>query len=189
MKDKGKTIELILIGAESMRIKRMSLLNYYNSKQFMEALPTMLGAIGNTIIGNYTTGTGRPSGKMYFNAVKSLGGELILSLPSSASVGRLFISLSSGIQYTFVIKRLAEGTPSTLVIPIPFFKNIGGVLVPQEHETGLEDTMTYTFNVLGWNSGYNATFFDKTYEILNGTYDVVEEFLKVAGVNEDNTDL
>lgn len=189
MKDKDKTIELILVGVESLRIKRMSMRSYYNNKQFLDALPTMLGAVGNTTIGNYTTGTGRPSGKMYFNAVKSLGGELILSLPSSASVGRLFISLSSGVQYTFIVRRLAEGTPSTIVIPIPFFKNIGGVWIPQEHENGLEDTMTYSFNVLGWNSGYNATFYDKTYEILNGTYDIVEEFLKVAGTHESNIDI
>lgn len=189
MKDKDKTIDLILVGAESLRIKRMSMKGYYNNKQFLEALPTMLGAIGNTTIGNYTTGTGRPSGKLYFNAVKSLGGELVLSLPSSASVGRLFISLSSGVQYTYVVKRLAEGTPSTIVIPIPFFKNIGGVWVPQEHETGLEDTMTYSFSVIGWNSGYNASFYDKTYEILNGTYDVVEEFFKTAGIHESNIDI
>lgn len=189
MKDKDTTIDLILVGAESLRIKRMSMKGYYNSKQFLEALPTMLGATGNTTIGNYTTGTGRPSGKMYFNAVKSLGGELVLSLPSSASVGRLFISLSSGVQYAYIVKRLAEGTPSTIVIPIPFFKNIGGVWVPQEHETGLEDTMTYSFNVLGWNSGYNASFYDKTYEILNGTYDVIEEFFKTAGIHESNIDI
>lgn len=189
MKDKDKGLELILVGAESLRLKRMTMRNYYNTKQFLDALPTMLGAVGNTLIGNYTTGTGRPSGKMYFNAVKSLGGELILSLPSSGTIGRLFITLSSGITYSFIVKRLSEGTPSTLVIPIPFFKSIGGVWVPQEHETGLEDTMTYSFSVLGWNSGYNATFFDKTYEILNGTYDVVEEFLKAGGVHESNIDI
>lgn len=189
MKDKDKAIDLILVGAESLRIKRMSMRGYYNNKQYLDALPTMMGAVGNTLIDGYTTGTGRPSGKLYFNALYSLGGELILSLPASASVGRLFISLSSGVQYTFVVKRLAEGTPSTIVIPIPFFKSIGGVWIPQEHETGLEDTVTFSFNVIGWNSGFNATFYDKTYEIINGTYDIVEEFLKVAGNHESNINI
>lgn len=184
MKDRDKAIDLILIGAESLRIKRMTMRNYYNSKQFLDALPTMLGAIGNTTIGSYTTGMGGPSGKLYFNAVKSLGGELILNLPSSASVGKLSISLSSGVQYTFIVRRLAEGTPSTLVIPIPFFKSIGGLWVPQEHESGLENAITYSFYINGWSSGLPALFYDKTYEILNGTYDIVEEFLK-AGCEVD----
>lgn len=189
MSDKAKALSLILIGAESLRIKKMSLVGYYNTKQYLAVIPSMLGAVGNTLIGNYTTGVGRPSGKTYFDASKSLGGELILSLPSSASVGRISVYLSSGVSYQFTLKRLAEGVPSTLVIPIPFFKSIGGVWIPQEHETAVEDAVTFSFYVVGWNSGYNATFYDKTYEIINGTYDIIEDFYKVAGIDENNANL
>lgn len=181
---------LEIVGLQNINIKKMSLKYYYSNKQFLDVLPTILGAVGNTFIDSYTTGVGRPSGKVYYNAVKSLGGHLLLNIPASASIGRIFIQLASGASFTLIVKKLDDGAPATVIIPIPFFKVIGGVYIPQEHETSVEDTITYSFYIVGWNSGYNSTFVDKTADILSGEIDIVQEFLDLTGVDdEDDVDL
>lgn len=189
MKDrtKRKSNQLLeIVGLQNINIKNMSLEHYYNNKQFLDALPTMLGAVGNTLIDPYTAGLGRPSGKVYYNANKSLGGYLLLNVPASASIGRIFIQLSSGVVFTLVVKRLDDGAPSTIVIPIPYFKVIGNAYIPQEHETSVEDTVTYSFYIVGWNAGYNSTYIDKTAKILSGEVDIVQEFLELGGTSDEN---
>lgn len=167
---------LELVSKNDYNVKLGDLKNYYNNKEFRNVLPTILGSTGNAVMDPYTTGVSRPSGKLYFNAKDSLGGLLMLSLPASASIGRIYLQLSSGIGFTYIVKEIPKGAPSVLIIPVPFLTKVGNVLIPSAHEATTEDTVVHSFFITGWNSGYGATFYDKTSDIISGEYDIIEDW-------------
>lgn len=167
---------LELVAKNDYNVKLKDLTSYYNNKEFRTILPTILGATGNAIMDSYTTGVSRPSGKLYFNAKDSLGGLLMLSLPASASIGRIYLQLSSGVGFTYIVKEIPKGAPSVLVIPVPFFTKVGNVLIPSAHEATTEDTIVQSFFITGWNSGYSATYYDKTSDIISGEFDIIKEW-------------
>lgn len=167
---------LELVSKNDYNIKLGDLKHYYNNKEFKNVLSTILGSTGNTVMDPYTTGLSRPSGRLYFNAKDSLGGLLMLSLPASASIGRIYLQLSSGIGFTYIVKEIPKGAPSVLIIPVPFFTRVGNILIPSAHEATTEDTIVQSFFITGWNSGYGATYYDKTSEIMLGEYDIIKEW-------------
>lgn len=167
---------LELVSKNDYNIKLGDLKHYYNNKEFKNVLSTILGSTGNTVMDPYTTGLSRPSGRLYFNAKDSLGGLLMLSLPASASIGRIYLHLSSGIGFTYIVKEIPKGAPSVLIIPVPFFTRVGNILIPSAHEATTEDTVVHSFFITGWNLGYGATYYDKTSEIMLGEYDIIKEW-------------
>lgn len=124
-----------------------------------------------------------------FNVGGSLGGHLVLSVPKSSSISRIYIvfrHIKNGVE----VQRaqyitIDDADPKNIVIPIHFFRDINFSRMAEPalgvYNTGLD----YSFDVIGVGTAISVTYVDESaYIFKHGLGYILKECQAISSKNK-----
>lgn len=120
-----------------------------------------------------------------FNVGGSLGGHLVLSIPKTTSISRIYIvfrHIRNGIeiQRTQYIT-IDDADPKNVVIPIVFFRDINFLQIAEPAMGVYNSGSDYSFDVVGVGTAISVTYVDESMNILkSGLKYLLDECQKLS---------